>query len=169
MDIPALPKNIIKLGQQLYVFTSLSVLGVRVRRKTARLLSNLVKQFSYEEEPPFDENLLNARRRIRSQGIKALIYPKSWVFNITKVKSTLKNFEASIKAITTSVIQEADLIFNAYSTEPARPTFLNGYTALFSITEKIQRQNVFIAIFNDTQRAEITIFIVNAVKDAFVT
>ena len=149
MDIPALPKNIIKLGQQLYVFTSLLVLSVRVRRKTTRLFSDLVKQFPYEKEPPFDEDLPDARKRTRSQGVEILIYPKSWVFNTTEVKSTLKDFEISIRAIATPVIQEADSIFNAHSTEPARPTFLGGYTALFSVTEEIQRQDVPIATFND--------------------
>ena len=66
VDIPALLKNIIKLSQQLYVFTSLPVLGVRVKKETARLLNDFVKQFFYEKKPPFDENLLNARRRTRS-------------------------------------------------------------------------------------------------------
>ena len=104
MNIPALPKNIIKLGQQLYVFTNLPVSGVRVRKEIARLLSDLVKQFPYEKKLPFDEDLPNARKKTRSQGIKAPIYPKSWIFNTTKVKSILKDFEASIKAITTPII-----------------------------------------------------------------
>ena len=99
-----MPEDIIKLGQQLYVFTSLPVSGVRVRKKTARLLSDIVKQFPYEEEPPSDEDLLDARKKTRSQGAKAPIYPESWVFNITEVKSTLKDFEASIRAIATPVI-----------------------------------------------------------------
>ena len=66
VDIPALPKNIIKLGQQLYVFTSLLVLGVRVRKEITRLLNDLVKQFPYEKKSPFDENLLDARKRTRN-------------------------------------------------------------------------------------------------------
>ena len=150
VNIPALPKNIIKLSQQLYVFTSLPVSGVRIRKETARLLSDIVKQFPYKKKPPSDEDLPDARRKTRNQGIKTPIYSKSWVFNITEVKSTLKNFEASIRAIATPVIQEADLIFNAHNTESARPTFLSGYTALSSITEKIQRHDAFITTFNDT-------------------
>ena len=66
VNIPALPKNIIKLGQQLYVFTSLPVSGVRVKKEIARLLSDLVKQFFYEKKLFFDEDLLNARRKIRN-------------------------------------------------------------------------------------------------------
>ena len=171
VDIPALPEDIIKLGQQLYVFTSLPVSGVRVRRETARLLSDLVKQFPYEEEPPSDEDLPDARRRTRSQGAEAPIYPESWVFNTTEVKSTLKDFEASIRAIATPVIQESagPSTFNVHSTEPSRPTSSGGYTALSGVTEEIQRQDAPMATFNDTQRAEITTLIANAVRDAFAT